>query len=124
MKYILAATEERARAEIVRTAFRRSFHVDEVSTVLDSFDLFRKRRYEFIFIDLDLIGERERGDGDPLRKLRAAVPSAEIIVMTPPERIPLSTSSHCSFTRPVSLMLDDPSCRSRGARPSDPGAGS
>jgi len=87
MKYILAATEDRARANIVRTAFRRSFHVDEVSTIQGSFDAFRKRRYEFIFIDLDLIGERQRGDGDPLQKLRAAVPSTEIIVMTPPERI-------------------------------------
>ncbi len=87
MKYILAATEDRARAEIVRTAFRRSFHVDEASTVRDSLDVFRKRRYEFIFIDLDLIGNRRRSDDDPLRMLKAAVPSAEIIVMTPPERI-------------------------------------
>jgi DNA-binding NtrC family response regulator len=87
MKYILATTGERARAEIIRTAFRRSFHVDEASTLRDGFDFFRKRRYEFIFIDLDLIGERQRGDGDLLWKLRAAVPSAEVIVMTPPERI-------------------------------------
>jgi DNA-binding NtrC family response regulator len=87
MKYILAATGERARAEIIRTAFRRSFHVDEASTLRDGFDFFRKRRYEFIFIDLDLIGERQRGDGDPLWRLRQAVPSAEVIVMTPPERI-------------------------------------
>jgi DNA-binding NtrC family response regulator len=87
MKYILVATEDRARVEIVRAAFRRSFHVDETSAIRDSFDAFRKRRYEFIFIDLDLIGERQSGDSDPLRKLRQAVPSAEIIVMTPPERI-------------------------------------
>jgi DNA-binding NtrC family response regulator len=87
MRYILAATEDRTRAEIVRTAFRRLFHVDETSTIRDSLDVFRKRRYEFIFIDLDLIGERQRGDGDPLRKLRQAFPSAEIIVMTHPERI-------------------------------------
>jgi DNA-binding NtrC family response regulator len=87
MKYILAATEDRTRAEIVRTAFRRSFHVDEASTIRDIIDVFRKRRYEFIFIDLDLIGEPQRRDGDPLRKLRQAFPSAEIIVMTPPERI-------------------------------------
>jgi DNA-binding NtrC family response regulator len=87
MKYILAVTEDRHCVEIVRTAFRRAFHVDEALTILDSFDLFRKRRYEFIFIDLDLIGDRQRRDDDPLRKLKQAVPSAEIIVMTPPERI-------------------------------------
>jgi DNA-binding NtrC family response regulator len=87
MKYILAATEDRGRAEIVRTAFRRSFHVDEVFAIQNGFDLFRKRRYEFIFIDLDLIGERQRGGGDALQKIRQTAPYAEIIVMTPPERI-------------------------------------
>jgi DNA-binding NtrC family response regulator len=87
MRYILAATEDRAAAEIIRTAFRRSFHVDEATTVRGGLDLFRKRRYEFIFIDLALIGERVIGDDDSLRGLRQAFPSAEIIVMTPPEGI-------------------------------------
>jgi len=87
MKYILAATEDRACTKIVRTAFRRIFHVDEASTVLESFELFLRRRYEFIFIDLDLIGDRQQRDGNPLQRLRHAAPSAEIIVMTPVERI-------------------------------------
>ena len=54
MRYILAVTEDRAAAEIIRTAFRRPFQVDAASTVRDGLDLYRKRRYEFIFIDLDL----------------------------------------------------------------------
>ena len=87
MRYILAATEDRAAVEIVRSAFHRSFHVDEVSTVQGGIDHSRKRRYEFIFIDLDLIGERQSGSGDAFRSLRQAFPSAEVIVMTPPERI-------------------------------------
>jgi DNA-binding NtrC family response regulator len=87
MRYILASTEDRAAAEIVRTAFRRLFQVDVASTVRDCLDLYRKRRYEFIFIDLDLIGPRQSGDGDSLRGLRQTFPSAEIIVMTTPERI-------------------------------------
>lgn len=87
MRYILAVTEEKAASEIIRAAFRRSFHVDTASTVRGGLDLFRKRRYEFIFIDLALIGERASGDDDSLRGLRQTFPSAEIIVMTPPERI-------------------------------------
>ncbi|MHB9096611.1 MAG: sigma-54-dependent transcriptional regulator [Syntrophales bacterium] len=87
MRYILTVTEEKAASEIIRTAFRRSFHVDAASTVRSGLDLFRKRRYEFIFIDLALTGERVSGDDDSLRGLRQAFPSAEIIVMTPPERI-------------------------------------
>ena len=87
MRYILAATEDRAAVEVVRSAFRRSSHVDEAFSVQRGIDLFRKRRYEFIFVDLDLIDERQGGSGDAFRLLRQAFPSAEIIVMTPPERI-------------------------------------
>ena len=87
MRYILAATEDRAAVQVVRSAFRRSFHVDEASTVRSGIDLSRKRRYEFIFIDLDLISERQSESGDAFRLLLQALPSAEIIVMTPPERI-------------------------------------
>ncbi len=87
MRYILAATEDRAAVEIIRSAFRRSFHVDEASTVQGSIDHSRKRRYEFIFIDLDLIDGQRSVGGDAFRLLRQAFPSAEIIVMTPPERI-------------------------------------
>jgi DNA-binding NtrC family response regulator len=86
MRYMLAATEDRTCAEIVRAAFRRSFHVDAVSNFRGCLDMPRKRRYEFILIDLDLIGERRSG-GDLLRELGQAFPSAEIIVMTQPERI-------------------------------------
>jgi DNA-binding NtrC family response regulator len=87
MRYILAATEDRTAVEVVRRSFRRSFHVDEASTVRGGIDLSRKRRYEFIFIDLDLIDERQSESGDAFRLLLQAFPSAEIIVMTPPERI-------------------------------------
>ncbi|MHB8772457.1 MAG: sigma-54-dependent transcriptional regulator [Syntrophales bacterium] len=87
MRYILAVTEDRAAAEIIRSAFRRPFQVDAAATVPDGRDLSRKRRYEFLFIDLDLIDARESGSAETLRSLRQAFPSAEIIVMTPPERI-------------------------------------
>ncbi|MBU0575873.1 MAG: sigma-54 dependent transcriptional regulator [Proteobacteria bacterium] len=90
MKYILAATEDRAAAEIIRTAFRRSFQVDTVSTTGECLDVFRKRRYEFTFIDLDLLGEAGGGKGDSGEALQGfwqVFPSAEIIVMTRPERI-------------------------------------
>ncbi len=86
MRYILAATKDREAAAVVRSALRRTFHVDETSTVQDGVNLHRKRRYEFIFIDLDMVGERVGGDGSFWR-LRQAFPSAETIVMTPPERI-------------------------------------
>ena len=55
MRYILAATEDRAATEVIRAAFRRPFQVDVAATVRDCLESLRKRRYEFTFIDLDLL---------------------------------------------------------------------
>jgi len=90
MKYILAATEDRAAAENIRAAFRRSFQVDVASTAGDCLALFRKRRYEFTFIDLDLLDDAGGSKGDPAAALQVFLqifPSAEIIVITAPERV-------------------------------------
>lgn len=87
MRYILAVTAEKAQADIIRTAFRRSFHVDTVSSVPDGLDSTRKRRYDFIFIDLDMTAGTRDADGASLKEVRQAFPSAEVIVMTEPERI-------------------------------------
>ena len=89
MKYILAATEDRAAAAVIRAAFRRPFQVDTAATVQVCREFLRKRRYEFTFIDLDLLGGlgAARGDsGAALRGVRQTFPSIDIIVMTPPER--------------------------------------
>jgi hypothetical protein len=52
MKYILAATEDLTAATIVRTAFRRLFHVDQVSTIRRGVDLYWKKWVEksYIFV--------------------------------------------------------------------------
>jgi DNA-binding NtrC family response regulator len=89
MRYILAATEDRAATQVIRAAFRRPFQVDAAATVQNCREFLRKRRYEFTFIDLDLLGElgAARDDsGAALRGVRQAFPSIDIIVMTPPER--------------------------------------
>ena len=90
MRYILAAARDRKSADMVRAAFRRSFQVDTVSSVRECFDHFGKRRYEFTFIDIDLLQGTGAGQGDfgeVLRGFRQTLPSMEIIVMTEPERI-------------------------------------
>jgi DNA-binding NtrC family response regulator len=89
MRYILAATEDQAATEIIRAAFRRPFHVDAAATVRDCREFLRKLRYEFSFIDLDLLGGlgEVRGDsGAAFRGVRQAFPTVEVVVMTPPER--------------------------------------
>jgi DNA-binding NtrC family response regulator len=89
MRYILAATKDQAATEIIRAAFRRPFHVDAATTVRDCREFLRKRRYEFSFIDLDLLGGlgEVRGDsGAAFRGVRQLFPTVEVVVMTPPER--------------------------------------
>ncbi len=89
MRYILAATTDQPAAEVIRAAFRRPFHVDSAATIQDCREFLRKRRYEFTFIDLDLLGGlgSVRDDsGAALREVRQAFPLIDIIVMTPSER--------------------------------------
>lgn len=89
MRYILAATEDREATEVIRSTFRRPFQVDKAASVRESLESLRKRRYEFAFLDLDLLcGLGAMGDdsGAALRAVRQIFPSIEIIVMTLPER--------------------------------------
>jgi len=89
MRYILAATEDRAATAVIRAAFRRPFQVDAAATVPDCREFLRKRRYEFSFIDLDLLGGlgEVRGDsGAALRGVKQLFHTVEIFVMTPSER--------------------------------------
>ena len=88
MRYILAATGDKAAAGVIRSAFRRPFQVDRATTVREGLESLRKRRYEFAFLDLELLyGLGGVGDdaAAALRTVRQLFPSVEIIVMTSPE---------------------------------------
>ncbi|MCE5263098.1 MAG: sigma-54 dependent transcriptional regulator [Deltaproteobacteria bacterium] len=89
MRYILAVASERAVTEVIRAALRRPFHVDAAVTARECLESLRKRRYEFAFIDLDLLEEVGEIPGDPgsaVRVIRQAFPSVEMIVISPQER--------------------------------------
>ncbi|MFZ4438939.1 MAG: sigma 54-interacting transcriptional regulator [Syntrophales bacterium] len=89
MRYILAATEDRAATKIIRATFRQPFHVDAAATVRECREFLRKRRYEFSFIDLDLlcgVGEVPGDSGAAFRGIRQLFPTIEVVVMALPER--------------------------------------
>ena len=88
MRYILAATGDKAAAGVIRSAFRRPFQVDRATTVREGLESLRKRRYEFAFLDLELLyGLGGVGDdaAAALRTVRQLFPSVEIIVMASSE---------------------------------------
>ena len=88
MRYILAATGDKAAAGVIRSAFRRPFQVDRATTVREGLESLRKRRNEFAFLDLELLyGLGGVGDdaAAALRTVRQLFPSVEIIVMASPE---------------------------------------
>ena len=87
MRYILAITGDPAAAESIRASFPRSFHTDAAVSVRDSLAVQPKRRYDFVFLELDLSSGAEGDQGASLREVKQAFPSAEVIVMAPPERI-------------------------------------
>ena len=89
MRYILAATVDLRATEVIRSAFRRPFQVDAAVTAGAALECLRKRRYEFAFVDLDLLGGLAgiRDDfGAAFQGVRQAFPTVDIILMTPPER--------------------------------------
>jgi DNA-binding NtrC family response regulator len=92
MKSILVASEDPVVCDAVRACFTPDYRVDTASTKASCLDKFRQKRYEFTFIDLELLCEpsvsEERDDyRTALRPFREIFPAAQIIVMSSTEMI-------------------------------------
>ena len=90
MKSVLVASRNKAVCEGIRESFASEYRVDAVSTNAVCLDKFRQKRYEFTFIDLELLCEpsvlEERDDyKTALRPFREIFPAAQIIVMSSTE---------------------------------------
>jgi DNA-binding NtrC family response regulator len=90
MKSILVASENQVVCDAVRECFTPDYRVDTASTKASCLDKFRQKRYEFTFIDLELLCEpsvsEERDDYKAsLGPFRAIFPAAQIIVMSSTE---------------------------------------
>ncbi len=90
MKSILVASENQVVCDAVRECFTPDYRVDTASTKASCLDKFRQKRYEFTFIDLELLCEpsvsEERDDyKTALRPFREIFPAAQIIVMSSTE---------------------------------------
>jgi DNA-binding NtrC family response regulator len=92
MKSILVASNNKQACEVVRSYFSSAYEVMVVSSKSSCLAQFRKKRYEFTFIDVELI----RGSGltngpydykTGLQAFRQVFPNALIIVMSPQKMI-------------------------------------
>ncbi len=94
MKSIIVATENGMARGVIRMAFQKEFRVDMARTVDECLEMFKRKRCEFLFIDVTFL-ERltppdTRADGDlkeAVSLFRQVFPTVQIIVMAEPGKI-------------------------------------
>jgi DNA-binding NtrC family response regulator len=89
MRYILVATENQKEYEVIVACFRADYDVELAHNYDSSFDMFRLKRYEFFFLDIDLIQSLKREDNykTVLQSLWRFYPTAQIIILCRQELI-------------------------------------
>ena len=86
MRYILVASHDQRDFDTIRSSFRSEYKVDVVPHKEACFDPLRKKRYEFVFIDVEFLQGPTLPNGHhdyktALQPFWHEFPSAEIIVM-------------------------------------------
>ncbi len=94
MKFILVASAEQGACEVIRNCFEgfKDFRVDAVPDLSHCFQKFRKRAYEFVFVDIGLLRQNAHKNGhngyrDALQIFWHAFPTAEVVVLSSQETI-------------------------------------
>ncbi|MBI4720900.1 MAG: sigma-54-dependent Fis family transcriptional regulator [Chitinivibrionia bacterium] len=89
MSYILIASTNQGACSAVQECFGSEHTVEVVSDKEKCLELFRRRRYEFLFIDVGLLGATlsVKECSIVLHPFHMAYPTSQIIVMSPQEKI-------------------------------------
>jgi len=92
MRYVLVASKDGAARDVIRRRLREECEVDVASDGTSCLEMFRKRRYELVFVDLEFVSGTtpEHGHYDFRKGLQPfwhIFPAAEVIVLTPQEQI-------------------------------------
>ena len=92
MKNILVATNNQKACEAVRDCFHTEYTVDVVRDKASCYEMFRKKRYEYSFIDILFLQELPANNGSidykkTLQPFWQVHPSAEIVVLSPQDII-------------------------------------
>ncbi len=89
MKSFLVVSEDAEIYEQISSTFRSRNRVDRARDQDGALDMLRRRRYDFVFIDLDLMRRLSTDGGykNAMQLYWTAYPDVEIIVMTSPDMI-------------------------------------
>ena len=89
MRYILVISKEREVFLSIHSCFRSEYRVENVADKDAALEILHKKRYDFIFIDVEILKEPvpENGYKLALRSFWHLFPTIEIIVMSSPELI-------------------------------------
>ena len=85
MKSILVATTEQQTVQTIRPCFQSDYRVVSASTKQQALDLLSKKRFDLLFIELDILLEEvtEENYKEALQSFWQIYPTIEIIVMAP-----------------------------------------
>lgn len=89
MKSILVASKSTEAYEVIQKSFSKEYTIDVQTTKEGCLEMFQNRRYEFTFIDIELL-RGSSNDNDYKKHLQPfwwAFPNADIIILTTPEMI-------------------------------------
>jgi len=90
MRYVLVATNQATAGQEIGLALGKDFKIDLAYDLAGCLEMFRRKRYEFTFIDLDFLLGASPGRVDfkqAFRPFWQASPSAHIIALTAQQRI-------------------------------------
>jgi DNA-binding NtrC family response regulator len=89
MKFVLVASKNQSACNAIRTSMRSEYGIDVVSSKDGCLEMFRKKRYEFLFIDVEILRESmlDNNYKTALQPFWHAYPTAQIIVMSSQEMI-------------------------------------
>ncbi len=89
MESILVTTVDPKLLHTIRSCLPSSYRMDRAPTKQQALELLLKRRYDLVFIDLDILSEEVHNENykEAMRPFRQMYPAIEIVVMAPRDRI-------------------------------------
>jgi DNA-binding NtrC family response regulator len=95
MKSILVVSNKEEAYRLIASTYKSGFTVEKTTNRVEALELFQRRRFDLIFIDLDVLNNQdsEENDKESLKPFWQLYPSAEIIVMTRPDNIRKAVSA-------------------------------